>query len=42
MALAYKKKTVVDKWIVEKQKTTYIKINPEYKKCNFKYSGWLK
>lgn len=42
LALEAKKKIVVDDWIREKQKTTYINIEPEYRKCNFIYSGWLK
>lgn len=29
-------------WIKEKQKTTYIKIDPEYKGCVFKTEGWIK
>lgn len=42
MALEAVKKRVVDDWIVEKQKTTFIKINDEFKNCKFNYSGWLK
>ncbi len=33
---------VLDKWIKDKQKTTYIRISPEWRNCNFKYSGWIK
>ena len=29
-------------WIVEKQKSTYVKINPNWNKCDFKYPGWIK
>ena len=32
----------IDEWIREKQKTTYIKIDPEWKHRNFKYPGWVK
>lgn len=32
----------LQKWIVEKQKNTYVRINPEWRKCNFKYPGWIK
>lgn len=42
MALEKKKQQAVDDWIKEKQKTTYIKISPEYQSCDFKYEGWLK
>jgi peptidyl-prolyl cis-trans isomerase SurA len=32
----------LQKWIVEKQKNTYVRINPEWRKCDFKYPGWIK
>ena len=32
----------IDEWIREKQKTTYIKIDPEWKHRDFKYPGWVK
>lgn len=32
----------LDKWIREKQATTYIHINDDWKNCEFKYSGWIK
>ncbi len=32
----------LDKWIREKQKKTYIRINEDGKKCAFKYPGWIK
>ncbi len=32
----------IENWIKEKQKTTYIHINDEWKNCEFKYSGWIK
>ncbi|NPA45305.1 MAG: peptidylprolyl isomerase [Chlorobi bacterium] len=41
MAKQKKKKEVVSNWIKKIQKTTYLKIAPEYKQCKFKYSGWL-
>ena len=33
---------VVDDWIREKQKNTYIRINDNWKHCDFKYPGWVK
>lgn len=33
---------VVNKWVAEKQKSTYIRINPNWRNCNFKYPGWVK
>ena len=29
------------KWIVQKQKTTYVRINEDWKKCEFKYPNWV-
>ena len=37
-----KAKEVIDKWIREKQKATYIRINPNWSNCDFKYPGWIK
>ena len=34
---------VLDKWIREKQKTTYVRIKESWRhNCNFKYPGWIK
>jgi peptidyl-prolyl cis-trans isomerase SurA len=32
----------IEKWIREKQQTTYIHINDEWKNCEFQYPGWIK
>lgn len=32
----------VDEWIKEKQKTTYVRINPKWQDCTFQYPGWIK
>ena len=32
----------IDEWIRQKQKTTYIKIDPDWPYRDFKYSGWVK
>ena len=29
-------------WIKEKQQSTYIRINPDWRDCEFQYDGWLK
>lgn len=29
-------------WIREKQRTTYVRINPEWVNCEFQYPGWIK
>jgi peptidyl-prolyl cis-trans isomerase SurA len=30
------------KWIIKKQKETYINIDPNWSKCTFQYPGWVK
>ena len=30
------------KWIHEKQMSTYIRINPDWRDCEFEYEGWIK
>ncbi len=32
----------IENWIREMQKTTYVKINEEWRNCEFKYPGWIK
>ena len=32
----------VNQWIVEKQKKTYIRVNPEWRNCQFEYPNWVK
>ena len=32
----------IDKWIREKQKTTYVRINEKWRNCDFKYPGWIR
>lgn len=32
----------LEKWIKEKQKHTYVRINEKWQKCDFKYPGWVK
>ncbi len=32
----------IEKWIREMQKTTYVRINEDWRNCEFKYPGWIK
>lgn len=32
----------LEKWIVEKQKKTYVRINEKWRICDFKYPGWVR
>ncbi len=40
--MAKKKEKTLDTWIREKQTGTYVRIDPSYMNCNFKYQGWIK
>lgn len=41
-ALAQKRNTILDEWIREKQKNTFIQLFGPLKQCTFHYSGWIK
>ncbi len=41
MAKEKKKEEIISDWIIKTQKTTYFKIDEEFRDCNFKYSGWF-
>lgn len=41
IVLGKKRTEKLDKWIREKQKTTYVRINEKWKNCEFKYPGWI-
>ena len=32
----------IEKWILEKQRKTYVRISPNWRSCEFKYPGWIK
>lgn len=40
IVLEKKRAEVIEKWIKEKQSTTYVKINEGWNDCEFKYPGW--
>ena len=37
-----KSQEVIQAWIKEKQQSTYIRINPDWRDCEFQYEGWVK
>lgn len=37
-----KTQEAINNWIKERQKTTYIRINPNWVNCDFEYPGWIK
>jgi len=42
IVLEKRRDEMLEKWIVEKQKHTYVRINENWKNCDFKYPGWIK
>ena len=42
MVTAKRSEEKIQKWIVEKQKNTYVRINPTWRNCDLKYPGWIK
>lgn len=38
----HRKEEVIKKWIKEKQEKTYIRINEDWRGCEFQYPGWIK
>lgn len=41
VVLEKKQSEKIEKWIREKQKTTYVRINEKWRNCDFKYPGWI-
>ena len=37
-----RREEMLQKWILDKQKHTYVRINDNWQKCDFKYPGWVK
>lgn len=42
IVIAKRREEILHKWIVQKQKQTYVRINDSWKNCDFKYPGWIK
>jgi peptidyl-prolyl cis-trans isomerase SurA len=42
MLMSKRQEEILQQWIADKQKRTYIRINPNWVKCDFKYPGWIK
>lgn len=42
MAENARKQYMVDEWLKGKIEKTYVRIDPDWQKCEFKYSGWQK
>lgn len=42
VVVAKKQEEKIQEWIREKQKSTYVRINEEWRDCEFQYPGWVK
>ncbi len=42
MAAQKKQTEIVNKWVEDKIKTTYIRIDPKFRSCKYSVQGWLK
>ena len=42
LVLEKRRAEVLDEWIREKQKHTYVRIKEGWNNCEFKYPGWIK
>ena len=42
VVIAKRSEEKIEQWIQDKINTTYIRINPDWRNCQFKYKGWVK
>jgi peptidyl-prolyl cis-trans isomerase SurA len=42
MVEARKREELLNNWITQKQKTTYVRISDGWRNCDFRYPGWIK
>lgn len=42
IVLNKKREEMIHNWIVDKQKTTYIRVNEKWRDCDFEYPGWIR
>ena len=42
MAENKKRQEILDKWMKNKIKSTYVRIDEEWNKCDFRYEGWIR
>lgn len=42
VVVAKRREEKIEQWIKDKIKSTYIRINPEWRNCTFQYEGWVK
>ena len=42
IVLAKRKEEMLHEWVVNKIKTTYVRVGERYRDCDFEYEGWIK
>ena len=42
VVLAKRREQVIHDWLVKRIKSTYVRINEDYRNCNFEYEGWVR
>lgn len=42
VVLAKRREQVLNEWVANKIKNTYVRMNDRYKDCNYQYKGWVK
>ncbi len=42
MVLEKRREQALHKWVVDKIKDTYVRVNDEYRNCDFEYEGWVR
>ena len=42
VVLAKRREELINEWVANKIKTTYVRMNERYKDCQFQYQGWVK
>lgn len=42
MAENHKRQELMDRWVQKKIESTYVRIDPAWSNCKFKYKGWIK
>ena len=42
IVLAKRREEMLHKWVVNKIKNTYVRVNEQYRNCDFEYEGWVR
>ena len=42
VVMAKRREEILHNWVVSKIKVTYVRVNPQYRDCEFEYEGWIR